>query len=398
MGSFLRKENAGNLSNASASVSSFISPDESRSQSTSDSDKAKAVPEQLMRIAEEPEEDIVFERSFHSPLSRHFAGLLQAQLSPSNAVFKPSSPAKSLSRFPFEDLSLGEGNSRSSYQEDDSTEQRTEIAGNLTRMQNESLDTVTIGSIMTDVESEPKSFLRPTEQEKLRGEEIIEEYLNPDCPEEHNADKPSPKRVTKEPKTERDKHRVLSVPAGSADSTAPLESFDHSEARKGFPHGLVLVFFLLTVVVLAIAIGFVVVARMTLAEESSVEPSPEAKIIQDVALSVSGPISLSETDSPQFKAFNWLTTEDRVVVAQSRDLLVERYIVTLLYFATGGEAWSKEYKFLSEGSVCGWKHANKSEELPQGIVCDDQLKVKHINLGEHRSARRCVMVLNHKDF
>jgi hypothetical protein len=414
LNSFLEKSSQ-NLADGT-SVSSASRSEDSVSYSTCDSDRAKPVPVQLMRIAEEPDDEIIFERSLHSPKGRQFPDAVTI-VSPNDAVFKPDSPAKCLSRFPFEDLNLGEGNSRSSYQgDDDNTEQATEIAGNLTSMkeyrepeefqelfdglkESESelnLDVfVGLKESMTETESEPKDngifggLGESTAQETLI-QQSAKDRRSTDFPAEQNGSPLSPRMMVEKVEKKSYKHRELTVPVGSADSTAPLESFDHSEARKeGFPTWIVVTFFTFALAALITAIVFIAVSRMAIVDESVDEPLSEypgghtAKSMQEIAFSVSGPLPLDESNSPQSKALRWLTTVDNGVTTQSREMMAERYIVAALYFATGGEAWIVQHNFLSQGSVCEWNEVNSSKEVRQGIVCDDNLKVKHIVLGKN---------------
>lgn len=79
--------------------------------------------------------------------------------------------------------------------------------------------------------------------------------------------------------------------------------------------------------------------------------------------------------SPQHRAFHWLMYEDEVYVCPEDDGIVQRYVIAVFYFATGGDTWTRcgankahsscdetngEVRFLSAAHECQW----------YGISCD----------------------------
>ena len=74
---------------------------------------------------------------------------------------------------------------------------------------------------------------------------------------------------------------------------------------------------------------------------------------------------LEMNHTPQYHAFEWLLEEERngLLANRSEDLLVQRYVVAVLYFATNGPSWTKRLGFLSNTSECSWS--------PTAIKCDD---------------------------
>jgi hypothetical protein len=90
--------------------------------------------------------------------------------------------------------------------------------------------------------------------------------------------------------------------------------------------------------------------------------------LQTLLKAISGD-SLSDSSSPQARTIQWLAAEDAALVDVDGDLqpsLSQRYVLALLYFSTGGEAWASPY--------CGWK------EFDEGVICDSQGNVIEIVL------------------
>lgn len=82
---------------------------------------------------------------------------------------------------------------------------------------------------------------------------------------------------------------------------------------------------------------------------------------------ISGLVALTDTDSPQWQAYEWLVYDDDKFVCPNDDTLVQRYILAVLYFATTGDAWDRCYRgdnecreeenaepYLSTSSECEW--------------------------------------------
>ena len=74
---------------------------------------------------------------------------------------------------------------------------------------------------------------------------------------------------------------------------------------------------------------------------------------------VSGPEALGDDSSPEAQALRWIAYEDLVVLdldSMPIVILVERYVIVLLYFATLGTDWRNQQNFLASSSVCEWKN------------------------------------------
>jgi len=92
--------------------------------------------------------------------------------------------------------------------------------------------------------------------------------------------------------------------------------------------------------------------------------------------------ALSDQESPQWKAMDWLLNNDesRLFLSggASRTEIQERFGAATLYFATKGNGWSSDLGFLSGGSICSW---NDGESL--GIFCNEMGAAEKINLASN---------------
>jgi len=98
-----------------------------------------------------------------------------------------------------------------------------------------------------------------------------------------------------------------------------------------------------------------------------------------------GKHTLKNTTSPQYKALEWLANDDPMQMAlpsdedenhqQSNYQLAQRYILAVLYFATGGpNHWKKKFNWLSKQHVCDWKDDGGVRK------CDSKRQVMDISL------------------
>jgi hypothetical protein len=91
--------------------------------------------------------------------------------------------------------------------------------------------------------------------------------------------------------------------------------------------------------------------------------------------------ALQDDSSPQFQALGWLANDDTAVLdldSTSPVILVEQYLLALLYFATSGEGWLDQLNFLSASSVCGWNNRDR------GVSCNGDDLVVRLNLGKSK--------------
>ena len=86
---------------------------------------------------------------------------------------------------------------------------------------------------------------------------------------------------------------------------------------------------------------------------------------------------VDDEDSPQYKALDWLanvdewSNEDR---EYDVEMLVERYALTAIFYATDGENWKNNLDFLSPDlGVCDWRDYivfSEDFEFWEGVTCD----------------------------
>lgn len=102
--------------------------------------------------------------------------------------------------------------------------------------------------------------------------------------------------------------------------------------------------------------------------------------------------------TPQYKALQWLyesaredSEEFNLTEWTIRDLLAQRYVLAVFYFATGGDGesndnssggWDDNCAFLSAKSECEWKCSTKSNNdgIDLGIACDESSRIQKIIL------------------
>jgi hypothetical protein len=110
-----------------------------------------------------------------------------------------------------------------------------------------------------------------------------------------------------------------------------------------------------------------------------------------------------DSNSPQALALHWLAEVDEAQVLETDlDVAAGRYALACLYFATNGDEWLDDMKFLSESHVCDWNgvyirdvrtdaiyNGFGMEEdgvlqvnVTQGVVCDENRIVTGIQIGK----------------
>jgi hypothetical protein len=100
----------------------------------------------------------------------------------------------------------------------------------------------------------------------------------------------------------------------------------------------------------------------------------------DIIEPLVGP-DVKDITSPQHRAVNWLANVDPLELDfedTDLDQLIQRYVLTVVYYATGGENWEYQYNFLSEDSVCAWNMEIESEIW--GASCFDHIRVNNLFL------------------
>jgi hypothetical protein len=90
------------------------------------------------------------------------------------------------------------------------------------------------------------------------------------------------------------------------------------------------------------------------------------KLFRNVLFPISGE-RLDDEGSPQFKALKWIANENPANSSVGQidiEIINQRYVAAVLYFALGGENWIKRYNFLTEDPICSW-----NQEF-SGVICN----------------------------
>jgi hypothetical protein len=90
--------------------------------------------------------------------------------------------------------------------------------------------------------------------------------------------------------------------------------------------------------------------------------------------------ALQDLSSPQYAALDWMAnidSTDPLQFTMSDNELVERFVLVLLYFATGGASWLDQARFLSPSlNTCSWKTG------VGGLGCNDEGSVVSLDLSK----------------
>jgi hypothetical protein len=90
-------------------------------------------------------------------------------------------------------------------------------------------------------------------------------------------------------------------------------------------------------------------------------PQSYNEYMEDLLLALKGEdadsyLASLSSDSPHGQALQWIRTEDSgsSVLVTPPNQLLERYIMALFYFSTGGPEWKHQADFLTGKNICDW--------------------------------------------
>ena len=107
----------------------------------------------------------------------------------------------------------------------------------------------------------------------------------------------------------------------------------------------------------------------------------KASIYSRLVDDISSSESLHNSSSPQGMAFNFIVEDDKRDLHPDEELLIQRYALAVLYFATMGNEWSHgDLHFLSAVHECHWQ--KKIRKTIMGVIECDNMHVTHIQLGK----------------
>jgi hypothetical protein len=141
---------------------------------------------------------------------------------------------------------------------------------------------------------------------------------------------------------------------------------------------------LVIVAAIGIALGIIYSNPQSGSEQPGID---RIELFRKALVSVSGE-TLYDKDSPQYQALDWIANTDpaKISVSDSNpEIIKQRYVAAVLYFALGGNNWTDKYNFLTGDSICEWHNESS------GIICDPA-KVRVVTLNLCKSNRlRCAM-------
>jgi len=122
----------------------------------------------------------------------------------------------------------------------------------------------------------------------------------------------------------------------------------------------------------------------TSSSSATILPFESAPNITEIAFKVSGDLILDLT-TPQGQATRWLLNEDGFPVPNTSKKVLQRYILSVLYFAMDGHNWTYNDGFLTESDECsGW----------YGVYCSGD-EVVRLKLGENNLDEQLPSELSH---
>jgi hypothetical protein len=87
-------------------------------------------------------------------------------------------------------------------------------------------------------------------------------------------------------------------------------------------------------------------------------------------------VEIFDNSTHEYEALRWISNSDplQLDVNAPLDVILQRFILANLYFATQGDGWTKTYDFLSKKHECEW---NDGEH---GVFCAPDQKVSSVSL------------------
>ena len=138
------------------------------------------------------------------------------------------------------------------------------------------------------------------------------------------------------------------------------------------------------VAAIVITAAIVSLLAVFLQSEGEEEPLNNYDTLVNLLLPVSGESLLNATTS-QYQVLQWLASEDPAELdARTTDpqVVIDRYVLALLYIMTGGPSWDNDLNFLSNSSVCEWKATYTIASDFKGVKCNSAGAVEYVSLGK----------------
>lgn len=136
--------------------------------------------------------------------------------------------------------------------------------------------------------------------------------------------------------------------------------------------GVALLVVALTAIILGVTFG-----RNSNSTSTSLDPTPspttqDVASLQELIISVSfdGGAALEDTDSPQYRAFDWLASNENLAEYQDWKR-IQRYVLAVFYYTMNGDDWFENDGWLSDNEECTWFSQTSDRATPPSICNDD---------------------------
>lgn len=111
---------------------------------------------------------------------------------------------------------------------------------------------------------------------------------------------------------------------------------------------------------------------------SAAPTTSRLKDIMAYAATVSDPATLQDENSPQFRAATWVSDEDLAMAELGSVKLLQRYVLAVFYFSTGGDNWEECSRKLTCNVGFSWLAGQQDECLWHGVRCTAANPTKQI--------------------
>jgi Leucine rich repeat len=117
----------------------------------------------------------------------------------------------------------------------------------------------------------------------------------------------------------------------------------------------------------------------TLSPASSPNISPEALTSLVLSVSPGTEDALNNQDSPQSQALDWLETNP-FLNTYSDERRLQRFVLATLFYATGGDSWTKNEGWLGTTNECDWYSSETQNDVCQGdsVMVDIDLRINSL--------------------
>jgi hypothetical protein len=87
-------------------------------------------------------------------------------------------------------------------------------------------------------------------------------------------------------------------------------------------------------------------------------------------------VEIFDNSTHEYKALQWIASSDplQLDVMAPLEVVLQRFVLASLYFATDGDSWTGKYNFLSKTHECDWNNGEN------GVFCDSDEKVSEVTL------------------